>query len=168
MTETSTARPKTGGAGHPQTSTKENPVATTVINLKGRIREYGPRLEHATKNLIYVGRRMTPRGPGTWDLPQHPLRNPHLVGNPCRARGCHGIVHTREEAVSEYCRRLLAHPELLALVPALRGRVLGCWCAPELCHGHVLSVLAEVPELELRRVLQELAADPLAALPAAV
>jgi hypothetical protein len=28
-------------------------------------------------------------------------------------------------------------------VPALRGRVLACWCAPLLCHAEVLADLAD-------------------------
>lgn len=24
----------------------------------------------------------------------------------------------------------------------LKGKILGCWCAPQLCHGHVLAELA--------------------------
>lgn len=124
--------------------------------------DYDPDLN---PNVIYVSRRQW-WGPGRL-LDEHPLKNPHLVDKPCRARGCHGVLHSREEAVAAYGRRLLAHPELLALVPALRGKTLGCWCAPELCHAHVLAVLAEAPELEARRVLQELVADPWAALSAA-
>lgn len=139
-------------------------MTTTVIDLHDRRDhpDYDPDLN---PNVIYVSRRQW-WGPGRL-LDEHPLKNPHLVDKPCRARGCHGVLHSREEAVAAYGRRLLAHPELLALVPALRGKTLGCWCAPELCHAHVLAVLAEAPELEARRVLQELVADPWAALSAA-
>lgn len=28
----------------------------------------------------------------------------------------------------------------------LRGKVLGCWCAPKMCHGDVLAELAERAE----------------------
>jgi len=30
-------------------------------------------------------------------------------------------------------------PSLLAKLPDLRGKALGCWCAPEACHGDVLA-----------------------------
>ena len=33
------------------------------------------------------------------------------------------------------------HPELLARLPELRGKVLGCWCHPEQCHGDTLAEL---------------------------
>jgi hypothetical protein len=140
-------------------------VTTLVVDLHDRRDhpDYDPDLN---PTVIYVSRRQW-WGPGRL-LDEHPLKNPHLVDKPCRARGCHGVLHTREEAVAAYGRRLLAHPDLLALVPALRGKTLGCWCAPELCHAHVLAVLAEAPELEARRLLQELVADPYTALSEAV
>lgn len=140
-------------------------MTTTVIDLHDHRDhpDYDPDLN---PNVIYVSRRQW-WGPGRL-LDEHPLKNPHLVDKPCRARGCHGIVHTRVEAIAAYGQRLLAHPDLLAEVPGLRGRTLGCWCAPALCHGHVLARLAEVDPLEMRRVLRELVADPSAALSTAV
>ena len=33
--------------------------------------------------------------------------------------------------------------ELLALLPDLRGRRLGCWCAPLPCHAMVIAELAD-------------------------
>lgn len=140
-------------------------MTTTVVDLHDRRDhpDYDPELN---PNVVYVSRRQW-WGPGRL-LDEHPLKNPHLVEKPCRARGCHGVLHTREEAIAAYCRRLLAHPDLLALIPPLRGRVLGCWCAPDLCHAHVLAVLAEVPPVEMRPTLQRLVVDPSAALPSAV
>lgn len=35
----------------------------------------------------------------------------------------------------------------------LRGEVLGCWCAPRLCHGDVLATLAAVDTVEERCAL---------------
>lgn len=165
MTETTTGRPAALRAAHPDSIAEGTDMPTLVTNLHGRRDhpDYDPALN---PNVLYVSRRQW-WGPGRL-LDEHPLKNPHAVGKPCRARGCHGILHSRQEAISAYCRRLLTHPELLALVPALRGRTLGCWCAPALCHGHILAAVAEVPVVEARRVLQELVADPLAALPAAV
>jgi hypothetical protein len=48
------------------------------------------------------------------------------------------LVKTREEAIERYEEYLLSNPELLAALPELRGKVLGCWCHPLRCHGHVL------------------------------
>ncbi|WP_432040564.1 DUF4326 domain-containing protein [Streptomyces cucumeris] len=38
---------------------------------------------------------------------------------------------------------LLARPDLLALLPALRGRRLGCWCAPLPCQAEIIAELAD-------------------------
>jgi Domain of unknown function (DUF4326) len=53
---------------------------------------------------------------------------------------------TREEVIAKYERWLRSRPELIAALPELRGRVLGCWCAPEGCHGDVLARLANDEE----------------------
>jgi hypothetical protein len=51
---------------------------------------------------------------------------------------------TREEAIAKYERYLLEErPDLVERLPELRGKILGCWCAPEPCHGDVLVRLAE-------------------------
>jgi hypothetical protein len=49
---------------------------------------------------------------------------------------------TREECMAKYRAALLANPDLLSRLPELKGKVLGCWCAPEACHGDILSELA--------------------------
>jgi hypothetical protein len=124
-------------------------VTTTVINLKGRIHEYGPRLEHAPKNLVYVGRRMAPRRAGSWDLRAHPLANPFSVK----------LSGSNEAAVAAYCRHLLQEPGMLSRVPLLRGSTLACWCAPDPCHADVLAVLAEADRGEYPALLEALAGD---------
>ncbi|MGI3201779.1 DUF4326 domain-containing protein [Streptomyces sp. GLT-R25] len=110
-------------------------MTTTVINLKGRIHDFGPRLEDAPADLVYVGRRWTM---GHWDLPQHALYNPFAYDTVTKKRD-----GTRAEVMAKYRAYLLERPELLALVPELRGRTLACWCAPELCHGDILAELAD-------------------------
>jgi hypothetical protein len=42
----------------------------------------------------------------------------------------------------KYRAWLMGNPELLMRLPELKGKVLGCWCAPEACHGDILSELA--------------------------
>ena len=69
---------------------------------------------------VYIGR------PGPWG-------NPFVVGE-------HG---TREEVVEKYAEWLLEQPNLVAKAQKeLKGKVLGCWCAPKLCHGDILSEIA--------------------------
>ncbi|WP_055491382.1 DUF4326 domain-containing protein [Streptomyces sp. TP-A0356] len=113
-------------------------MTTKVINLKGRLQEFGPRLEHAPKDVVYVGRRITRGG---WDLPQHPLYNPFQIDT---AKKKHD--GTRNQVMAKYRDRLMDRPDLLALVPALRGRTLACWCTPELCHADILAEIADRPK----------------------
>ncbi len=68
---------------------------------------------------IYIGR------PGPWG-------NPFLIGKD----------GNRDEVVEKYAEWVLTQPELLAKIESeLSGKVLGCWCAPELCHGDILVEL---------------------------
>ena len=50
------------------------------------------------------------------------------------------------EVIARYERWLVAQPELLAALPELAGKTLGCWCAPKACHGEVLARLASEAE----------------------
>lgn len=76
----------------------------------------------------------------------HCKRAPHDVyigrpskwGNPFRI----GRDGTRAEVIAKYRAYLLGSPVLMAALPELRGKVLGCWCAPQACHGDVLAELA--------------------------
>ncbi|MFJ9899273.1 DUF4326 domain-containing protein [Streptomyces sp. NPDC091280] len=110
-------------------------MTTRVIDVRGRIHDFGPRLEFAPEAVVYVGRRWTLGG---WDLPRHPLYNPFAYDTAARRRD-----GTRAEVMAKYRAYLLARPDLLALVPELRGRTLACWCAPLLCHAEVLADLAD-------------------------
>jgi hypothetical protein len=76
---------------------------------------------------VYIGR------PSKWG-------NPFAVKRGTRAAH---IVPTVEEALDKYEEWLRSQPELMAALPELRGKVLGCWCAPGPCHGDVLARLAE-------------------------
>jgi hypothetical protein len=85
---------------------------------------------------VYVG-RANPRH----HLARSTWHNPFRIG----ADG------TREEVLDKYREYLLGRPDLLAQLGELRGRVLGCWCAPPgglcaddpvICHGQILATLA--------------------------
>ncbi|MFF2044191.1 DUF4326 domain-containing protein [Kitasatospora sp. NPDC058170] len=97
---------------------------TTVVNLKGH------RDDPGFADVVYVGR---PMHRGGWQLAGSPLHCPFRPGPDL----------TRAQMLVRYRAHLLARPELLALVPALRGRRLGCWCAPLPCHADVLADLAD-------------------------
>jgi Domain of unknown function (DUF4326) len=49
----------------------------------------------------------------------------------------------REEVMAAYRDYILGRLDLLALLPDLRGRRLGCWCAPLACHAEVIAELAD-------------------------
>ncbi len=49
----------------------------------------------------------------------------------------------RAAALEQYRAWVMRQPELMAALGELRGKVLGCWCAPRLCHGDVLVELAD-------------------------
>lgn len=50
----------------------------------------------------------------------------------------------RDAVIRNYAEHYLPHkPSLLKRLESLRGKALGCWCAPEPCHGDVLKERAE-------------------------
>lgn len=49
---------------------------------------------------------------------------------------------TRREVIAKYREWILQQPQLLAALPQLRNKVLGCWCAPLECHAEILVELA--------------------------
>lgn len=51
---------------------------------------------------------------------------------------------SRQAVVDNYDLHYLPHkPSLLGRLDELQGKALGCWCAPDLCHGHMLKARAE-------------------------
>lgn len=49
----------------------------------------------------------------------------------------------RQRVIVMYAEWLFDQKHLLDHVGDLRGRILGCWCAPKLCHGSMLAMAAE-------------------------
>ncbi len=85
-----------------------------------------PRVVHCKREPydVYVGR------PSVW-------------GNPFRE----GDAGTREEVIAMYRDWVLNCPSPAAMIvrkrlSELRGKTLGCWCAPRSCHADVLLELA--------------------------
>ena len=99
-------------------------AATAVVRIR---RKDG---ESIVPYDVYIGRRCTMGG---WKLPESVWANPYKVGT-------HG---TREEVIRKYRTYLLSKPELLKLLPTMYGKRLGCFCAPQPCHGDVIAELAE-------------------------
>lgn len=91
-------------------------MSTTLANIK-RNEEYD----------VFIGR------PSKWGNPFS-----HLPSTLAQYK-----VSCREEAVEKYREWILTQPHLLSDLEELRGKRLGCFCAPKLCHGHVLIELLE-------------------------
>ena len=75
---------------------------------------------------VYIGR------PSKWGNPFS-----HLAGTLADFK-----VVSREEAIASYENWIMKQADLLADLPDLRGKILGCWCSPKACHGEVLARLA--------------------------
>jgi hypothetical protein len=58
------------------------------------------------------------------------------------------IVETRDEAIEKYKEYILNNEALLNDLHELEGKVLGCWCKPNSCHGDVLIELIEKNKLK--------------------
>lgn len=80
-----------------------------------------PRVVHCKREKydVYIGR------PGVWG-------NPFTIGKDGE----------REDVVRKYWEWIQTQPKLLARLPELKGKTLGCWCAPNTCHGDVLLEMA--------------------------
>lgn len=92
---------------------------TLVVNVK-----------HA-KCEVYCGRAMPGQG----------YHETSVWANPYRIK----VEAERPRAITNFKADLLDNPVLLLRIPELRGKVLGCWCAPKACHCHVLAELADAP-----------------------
>jgi len=66
-------------------------------------------------------------------------------GNPFRV----GADGTREQVVRKYREWVVRRPGILRALEELRGKRLGCICAPAPCHGDVLAELADCGETVL-------------------
>lgn len=78
------------------------------------------------------------------------IGRPSLFGNPfshVHSALATFYVPTRVAAIRSFARWIRDQPELLEQLRELKGKRLGCWCAPLPCHGDVLAALADaLPE----------------------
>jgi hypothetical protein len=132
-------------------------MATRVVDLHGWTAE-----RMAAENVQYVGRAM-PRDNRPAIKAGSPFGNPFRVGMPAAKavailRGV-GVVDVEtdggpldmEDVLFAYAAWVRAQPKLMALLPSLRGRALGCWCcdwSPEqephgCCHAEMLAAMVE-------------------------
>jgi len=69
---------------------------------------------------VYIGR------PSKWG-------NPYSIGKD----------GSRKEVIEKYEKYILENEELLNSLDELEGKILGCWCKPNACHGDVLVKLIQ-------------------------
>lgn len=55
-----------------------------------------------------------------------------------------GVHGTRDEVIVKYRNWILKQPHLLSRLHELKGKILGCYCAPKPCHGDVLKELIAI------------------------
>ena len=55
------------------------------------------------------------------------------------------VVESRTEAIQKFEEYLLSNEELMASLPDLKGKTLGCWYKPKSCHGDILLRYANGP-----------------------
>ena len=89
---------------------------------------------NASKDHVYIGRDMSKHVRGA---------NGSKWGNPFRAKNVNdrNDQQAKSERLRQYEEYIRSKPELMNSLEELRGKVLGCWCKPEGCHGDVLMKL---------------------------
>jgi len=118
---------------------------TEVVNIKKT------HLQPEYKNLlewlqdeshVYIGRNMSFYVDGAFGSK---WANPFKVAKPGK-KYKKGTYYSLDESVKLYEEHVRNSPELMAALPELRGKTLGCWCKPAKCHGDVLVKLVnELP-----------------------
>jgi hypothetical protein len=91
------------------------------------------------ENNIYIGRKGIVFIDGVRFPPQDSIfANPYKIGRD----------GTGEEVIQKYKEHIkiqMKDPNFVAQLKKLKGKVLGCWCKPEGCHGdHLLNILESI------------------------
>lgn len=126
----------------PTSTATTSVINVKVENLRPRYNNLQQWLEADPTKHVYIGR------PGVVFIdgkrfPPPSLTSSKLFGNPFKI----GTNGSREKVISEYRRyaleRMNFDDEYRRGVFGLKGKTLGCWCAPLGCHGDVLKEIAE-------------------------
>lgn len=67
------------------------------------------------------------------------IGRPSKWGNPFTI----GKDGTREDVIEKYKQWIRGQSQLMKDLSELKNKVLGCWCAPKLCHGDILVGLTK-------------------------
>lgn len=105
-------------------------VRKAELNKNGHMNFYNWKLQ---PNSLYIGRNMELYVGGT---SASKWANPYPVK-----------IYGRDKCLEMYEKYVRDTPELYNSLSELKGKVLGCWCCPEPCHGNVLiKLLKEVEQ----------------------
>jgi len=99
---------------------RDVPAGTRTVAVHNQIDEFD----------VYIGREVPEAG-----LEASKWGNPFVMADDSDGE--------RRRAIAEYRAWIVEQPELMASIGELRGLRLGCWCAPQSCHGDVLAELAD-------------------------
>lgn len=91
----------------------------TIVNIKDK---------PTPKYDVYIGRANK-----YLNLPASKWGNPFVLKS----------EQGRQAVLEAYRKHILASPALLAALPELKGKILGCYCSPKKCHGEVLKDLLD-------------------------
>lgn len=105
---------------------------TTVVNI---------RREHEIFE-VYIGRKNN-----RYNLPESPFCNPFPLSDfKGDRKAC------LDEFTNYFIRKIGTDLSFCLAVEELRGKILGCWCSPEPCHGDVIVKYLEGGLEKLKRV----------------
>eukprot|EP00027_Filamoeba_sp_ATCC50430_P008997 CAMPEP_0168560280 /NCGR_PEP_ID=MMETSP0413-20121227/10976_1 /TAXON_ID=136452 /ORGANISM="Filamoeba nolandi, Strain NC-AS-23-1" /LENGTH=214 /DNA_ID=CAMNT_0008591571 /DNA_START=11 /DNA_END=652 /DNA_ORIENTATION=- len=87
---------------------------------------------------VYIGRK-NPTVPESYEPDADKWGNPFKIDRD----------GDREECLAKYIDWVVKQDHIIqAAKRELKGKALGCWCAPQLCHGYVLATIANEEELD--------------------
>jgi len=84
---------------------------------------------------VYVGRGRCPKT-GQFSKWGNPFS--HQINSIARFK-----TNSRKESIDKFREWIETQPQLMNSLAELKGKTLGCWCAPQPCHAEVLVELAE-------------------------
>jgi hypothetical protein len=72
------------------------------------------------------------------------IGRPFKWGNPFQI----GKDGNRDEVIEKFRNWIITQPDLLKDLHEIKGKTLGCWCKPNVCHGDILVELIETSNLK--------------------